>query len=91
MRFSGDNLDVYVKTNHVGKEKKRHKDIPLFASNIIFSRVSSVDMSNVVPQVDASKLNSDSVLMKETDKAKLLGVYLMLFVLFSSPFRSLFS
>lgn len=77
--LTGDNLDIYVKTLHLSKDR-RHKDLHVFTSNVIFSRVATVDMSNVAPNVDTADLNCDKVLMAEQsqEKAKFMHAYSVL-------------
>ncbi|KAH3880084.1 hypothetical protein DPMN_003996 [Dreissena polymorpha] len=79
IKVTGDNLDIYVKTSSLSKER-RNKDLHLFTSNIIFSRVSTTDMNNSVPKVDVSELNSEKILMPEhsNEKDKLLHSYAVL-------------
>lgn len=48
MKITGDNVDVYVKTTSLNRER-RNKDLHLFASNIIFSRTATIDMPNTPP------------------------------------------
>jgi hypothetical protein len=42
-KVTGDNLDVYIKRNIISGMNK-NKDIHLFASNIIFPRISKITM-----------------------------------------------
>jgi len=46
---TGDNLDIYVKTSNLGIDR-RNKDLHLFTSNVLFSRVATIDMNNDPPQ-----------------------------------------
>uniref|UniRef100_A0A8W8MKD7 Uncharacterized protein n=1 Tax=Magallana gigas TaxID=29159 RepID=A0A8W8MKD7_MAGGI len=48
MKITGDNVDVYVRTSSLNRER-RNKDLHLFASNIIFSRIATIDMPNTPP------------------------------------------
>lgn len=75
--IAGDNLDIYVKTSHLSKEK-RHRDIHMFTSNIISSRVATVDMSNSAPKIDTNQLNCESFIMDELEKGKFLEAYSVL-------------
>jgi hypothetical protein len=38
VKITGDNLDIYIRTGHQSLDRS-NKDLHLFASNIIFSRV----------------------------------------------------
>lgn len=60
--FTGDNLDIYVKTSHLSRHR-RNKDLHLFTSNVIFSRISKMDMSNEAPKTDISKLFVENMLL----------------------------
>jgi hypothetical protein len=48
LKVTGDNLDVYIKRNIISGMNK-NKDIHLFASNIIFPRISKITMENTRP------------------------------------------
>jgi hypothetical protein len=73
----GDNVDVYVKTSSLNRER-RNKDLHLFASNIIFSRIATIDMSNTAPCTDVQQLTSEHLLMTDLEKDKFLGAYSVL-------------
>lgn len=45
VKITGDNLDIYVRTGLQSPERS-NKDLHMFASNIIFSRVSKVKKAN---------------------------------------------
>jgi hypothetical protein len=68
--FIGDNLDLYIKRSHLASDK-RNLDLHLFTSNIIFSRVATLDMSNEIPNTDTSRLSADDVLLKANDPERL--------------------
>ena len=76
---AGDNLDIYVKTSHLSKDKS-DRDLHLFTSNIIFSRVASVDMSNIVCNVDTKQLHSEDILMTDLERARFMDAYSILLV-----------
>ena len=77
--FSGDNLDIYVKTSHMTSERK-NRDLHLFTSNVIFSRVATIDMSNDSPKTEPSNLSAADVLLSsnELQKEKLVHAYSIL-------------
>lgn len=72
MKITGDNVDVYVRTSSLNRER-RNKDLHLFASNIIFSRIATIDMPNTPPGTNVEQLKSEHLLMTGMEKAKFLS------------------
>ncbi len=48
--IAGDYLDMHERMGHQSTEK-RHRDLHLFTSNVIFSRIAETD-NNTLPVVD---------------------------------------
>ena len=77
--FLGDNLDIYVKTSNLRIEN-RNKDLHLFTSNVLFSRVATVDLCNDPPKTDLCKIKAEEILLRnnEFQKQKLMHAYCIL-------------
>ncbi|XP_060586522.1 ATP-dependent DNA helicase RecQ-like [Ruditapes philippinarum] len=59
IKVTGDNLDIYVRTDHKSLDKHK-KDLHLFASNIIFSRIAQPHMYSLRENsIPLSNLTSD--------------------------------
>lgn len=63
---------MYVRTSSLNRER-RNKDLHLFASNIIFSRIATIDMPNTPPGTNVEQLKSEHLLMTGMEKAKFLS------------------
>lgn len=70
VKVTGDNLDIYIKRSNLTSDS-RNLDLHLFTSNIIFSRVATVDMNNDIPNTDVSQLSADDVLLRASGPERL--------------------
>ncbi|XP_050399680.1 uncharacterized protein LOC126816910 [Patella vulgata] len=70
IKITGDNLDVYIKASQLFTDK-RNKDLHMFVSNVIFSRIASMDMSIESPNVDVNSIQAADIYQQE----QLLDVY----------------
>ncbi|CAG2199887.1 unnamed protein product [Mytilus edulis] len=68
VKITGDNLDIYVSANHQSTEKL-NKDLHLFASNIIFSRLAGPDLDNRNPQLILQNLHPERFLPHDSYKS----------------------
>lgn len=69
----GDNVDVYVRISLLNRER-RNKDLYLFVSNIIFSRIVIIDMFNIFLGINVEQFKSEYLLMIGMEKVKFLSV-----------------
>lgn len=69
----GDNVDVYVRISLLNRER-RNKDLYLFVSNIIFSRIVIMDMFNIFLGINVEQFKSEYLLMIGMEKVKFLSV-----------------
>jgi hypothetical protein len=74
MKITGDNLDIYIRTSHMSSEKQ-NRDLHLFTSNLIFSRVATTDMSNSPPGTCASTISVDDCIIQAAEKDCLFNSY----------------
>ncbi|KAK3099684.1 hypothetical protein FSP39_007984 [Pinctada imbricata] len=49
IKITGDNLDIHVRSSRQGLDRQ-HKDMHMFASNVLSTRISSPDIDNQCPQ-----------------------------------------
>ena len=79
-KVTGDNLDIYVRTGQQ-LATSGHKDLHFFASNIIFPRCASLEISNSRPKViqsDLKQISPEKLLPMGTYKLKLVNSYKVL-------------
>ena len=74
VKITGDNLDLYVRTNHVSSEN-RNKDLHMFTSNIILPRIATIDMDNSPPQIDPREIRPEDCLLNDSESACMIGGY----------------
>jgi hypothetical protein len=74
VKITGDNLDFYVRTGHTSSENQ-NKDLHMFTSNILFSRVATMDMNNSPIQYDVSKITPQQCLLNMEENKKLKRTY----------------
>ncbi|KAK6175941.1 hypothetical protein SNE40_014314 [Patella caerulea] len=74
IKITGDNLDVYIKASQLFTDK-RNKDLHMFASNVIFSRIARMDMDIESPNVDVNSIQAADVLLSSYQQEQLLDVY----------------
>lgn len=83
-----------MKTSNLSSEK-RNKDLHMFTSNVIFSRVATTDMNNEQPKVNVTSLTADDVLLSGNmpQREKLIDAYSTLLgrILCQIPFFSVHS
>ena len=71
-KVTGDNLDVYIKRNIISGMNK-NKDIYLFASNIIFPRISKITMENTRPA--NQQISITNLTFNDQQRSHLLNLY----------------
>jgi hypothetical protein len=77
VKITGDNLDMYIKTGHQSTEKQ-HKDLHLFASNIMFTRIATPDLSIQQPVFNHESVSADEFIPHAAYKDTLLNSYCVL-------------
>ena len=80
VKVTGDNLDIYVRTQHQSSDRQ-HKDLHMFTSNIIFSRLPHYfrdeDVSSRRP-VDVNSVAPEDLMLSPTERSHLLKCYSVL-------------
>jgi len=74
VKITGDNLDIYVRTNHITSEN-HSKDLHMFTSNIILSRIATTDLDNRAPQINSTEILPEDCLLNGHESHSLLTGY----------------
>ncbi|CAG2230058.1 unnamed protein product [Mytilus edulis] len=73
MKITGDNLDMYIKTNHQ-RQDNDNKDIHWFASNAFLSRLDYTGLSLEKPNVPLGDISPEFFIPNNAEKSKLRDV-----------------
>ncbi len=74
VKITGDNLDMYVRTQHQASDRS-HRDLHLFTSNLITHRLPLQEVPNAPPIVDVTRLTPEDFLPSVQEKHHLLEAY----------------
>jgi len=74
VKITGDNLDMYIHTSHMSSEKQ-NRDLHLYTSNLIFSRVATTDVSNSPPGICANMISVDDCFPSDLENDCLMNNY----------------
>ena len=72
--IAGDNLDIYIRTAHE-RQNKTNTDLHMFASNIIFPRIATPDISNLPPEFHLEEMRPEMLLLHGHYKRHLENAY----------------